>query len=285
MLSDLGLFDPLLFRFPLWLVAVTLVVLCVLAREVGSGLYRWRQKRRPDDAEASAEDAQSHVVGPMFGLLAFILAFTFSIALDRYDNRRRLVAEEANAIGTTYLRASLFDEPYRSQLQSALREYAHTRIATSGVWDVRMDERLAHTRALKDRLWALTREALLPIRETEQASYFVETMNQTLDVGTLRELAARNHIPTRILDVMLLYLLIASGMLGYVLQGKRGGRRQVSTVLLILFVIVITMILDLDRPQSGSIRVPQRALEELVAQLDRDAARAPPAVTTEAPQR
>jgi hypothetical protein len=269
MLSNLGLFDDLLFVVPLWLVAIILIVACILFREAGAWLYR-RMERDADDGDDST---RSHVIGPIFGLLGFVIAFCFSIALDRFDNRRALVAEEANAIGTTYLRADLFDEPIRSQMRATLREYAATRIAPSGLWDQRMEGRLAYTRGLRTKLWDQTRTALMPMRQTEQATYFLETMNHMIDVAALRELASRSRIPTRILDVMLLYLFASSIMLGYVLQGRKGGQRKASAVMLALFVVVIVLVLDIDRPQSGSIRVPQRAMVELVAELNRDAQR------------
>jgi protein-S-isoprenylcysteine O-methyltransferase Ste14 len=276
MLSGLGLFDQLLFVIPLWLAGVILIVVCILAREAGAWLYR-RIEREGDDDDDSTP---SHIIGSIFGLLAFVIAFCFSIALDRFDNRRSLVAEEANAIQTTYLRASLFEEPDHAKIQATLRQYAATRIAPNGLWDKRMDRRLAYTRSLRVELWDETRVALWPMRQTEQASYFLEPMNHMFEVATRRELAARARIPTRILDVMLLYLFASSIMLGYVLQGRKGGNRKASAVMLALFVVVIVLVLDIDRPQSGSITVPQRAMEELVTALDRDAVRNPPVLVT-----
>jgi len=280
--GDLGLVDQLLFVGPLWLIALILIVASLLAREAGSLLYKRLETRRPATAEGESEDAQSHIVGAVFGLLAFIIAFTFSIAIDRYDIRRNLVAEEANAIEVAYRRASLFDEPSRSQIQANLRAYARTRVAPSGLWDDAMEAKLRQARLLRAELWEETRTAVYPIRTTTLAASFVEAMDHVLDVGILRELAGRAHVPTRILDVTLLYLIVASGMLGYVLKVHRGGRRKASTVMLVLFVIVITLILDVDRPDVGSVRVPQRAMEDLIADLDRDAARASAAVPTPA---
>lgn|SRR5688572_24550028 len=272
MLFGAGLFDPILSIGPLWLVGLVLIGLCLLARWGGSLLYRYQEKRVHGDAKVEG-DAASDITGAIFGLLAFILAFTFAMAVDRFDTRRALVTEEANAIGTTYLRASLFDEPDRTRLQATLREYAGSRITPSGLWDHEMEQRAVLSQRLRERFWNETRAAILPYRESELASYFVDSANNMIDVGTKREVAGRAFVPSRILDVTLLYLLVACAMLGYLLGGAKGARRHASTVLLVLFVIVITLVVDLDRPRSGTIQVPQRAMEDLVASLDRDAVR------------
>ncbi|KRA83938.1 DUF4239 domain-containing protein [Altererythrobacter sp. Root672] len=265
--------DILLFRAPLWLAGLILVLACILAREAGSMLYR--RVTAGKTAKDEDNDAVSHIVGAILGLLAFTVGFTFSIALDRFDTRRTMVAEEATAIDTAYQRASLLDEPDRATLQATLREYAHTRVAPEGVKDDLVEAELRKDQALRQRLWDETRTAVLPFRQTDQASSLVEAINDALNVGVRREAAGRAHVPSRILDVMILSLLVTAGMLGYLLRDTKGTKRQASTILLILFVIMLVLIMDIDRPRDGSIRVPQRPLEELVARLDRDAARQP----------
>ncbi len=261
-----GFLDPVLQTIPLWVFGVLIFVVCVIARE--GGVWVRRRAGAGDDAEKS--DAEGYIITAIFALLAFMVGLTFSIAIDRYDDRRALVAEEANAISTAYLRASLFDEPFRSTLQSTLRQYAHTRIAPDGLWDERMETQLERSQALRGRFWSEARAAIMPVRETELASYFVDAVNEVLNVGARRNLLGRAHIPTRILDILLLYLIVSSAVLGYLLGGRPGRKRQASTLLVALFTIAIVLILDIDRPRSGSVNVPQRALEELVATLDGD---------------
>lgn len=268
-----GILDSFLNNFPLWLVAIFIVALCLLAREAGVRFARRTEAgKAPGEERGSAADG--HIVSTIFGLLAFIVGLTFSIALDRYDSRRGLVTEEANAISTTYLRASLFDEPHVERLQALLRAYAHSRIAPSGVWDERAVAQLQRSMTIRSRIWEASRAALLPVRRTDQASYYLEAMDEMFNVGTHRQLLGRSHIPTRILDVLLIYLLIASAVLGYVIGTGPASRRPAAALLFILFTIAIVVIFDLDRPQSGGLQVPQTAIRDLIAELDRDAARA-----------
>jgi hypothetical protein len=265
-----GLLGPLFYALPLWGVGLLLFVVCIFAREAGALFFR-RLKARDPEALDSGKDADSYIITAIFALLAFVIGLSLSIALDRFEGRRALVVDEANAISTSYLRADLFDEPYRSQLQATLRDYARTRIAPDGLWDARMEAQLARSLALRTRLWDETRTAVYPVRETELGSYFIEAINELLNVGTRRQLAGRANIPARIIDVLFIYMIAAAAVLGYLLGDRPGLKRQATTVLLLLFTIMIMTILDLDRPQSGAIQVPQRALEELVARLDRDA--------------
>ena len=132
-----------------------------------------------------------------------------------------------------------------------------------------MDPQVKRSHQLKRQLWDLTQSAVYPVRETELASYFLDAMNEALNAGTRRELAGAAHIPTRILVALLLYLLVASAALGYLLGESAGRYRHAATLLFALFAISIIVILDLDQPRSGSIQVSQRGLEDLVANLDR----------------
>ncbi|WP_182912038.1 hypothetical protein [Sphingomonas cavernae] len=256
----------------------------MLALQAGKLLHIRASRRGTETPDAGKSDADGYIIAAIFALLAFLTGLTFSIALDRFDTRRGLVAEEANAISTAYLRASLFDEPHRAQLQTLLHTYARSRIAPEGLWNKQMDAKVENARALRDRLWDATHAAVYPVRETELASYFVEAMNETLNVGIRRELAGRAHVPTRILNILLLYLVAASVVLGYLVAEESRGRRQAAMILVALFAVSMLLILDIDRPHSGTVNVPQRALEELIAMLDRDAARRNAAPITRTPR-
>lgn len=271
MLRDFaGLADPLLYALPLWLAGLLLIAACLVALLIGSTLRRRSSRFGADASSSERSDAEAHIIAAIFGLLAFLLGITFSIAVDRYDKRRDLVAEEASAISDAYYRASLFDDPDRSRVQNLLRQYARTRVAPGGLWDDAMERKLRKEAALRDRLWDATRTATYPLRTTELSSLLVGAVNDTVNVGRRRELAGRAHIPTRILDALVLYLLASSVALGYLTGTSSRGRRFSAILLVVLFAVLIVLIIDLDRPRAGTIRVPQRALEELVVALDRD---------------
>lgn len=266
-----GIFDPVLHSLPLWAVAILMVALFLSAREIGIRLYRKYGAKRPREP---ASDANDYIIGAIFGLLAFMMGFTFSIAIDRFDTRRGIVSEEANAIRSTYLTASMLNEPHAARIQDAVRQYAHSRIAPDGIWKAENDGMLNRSRQLRLRVWTEARAGALPIRDTDLGTYLVESANETMNIGARRELVARSHIPTRILDVLMLYTLVSSGVLGFLIGDERRGLRQASSLLLILYSVAFILIIDLDRPQAGTVKVPQTALEELIKSLDADAAAA-----------
>lgn len=258
----------LLEGLPLWLSGVVLLVVSLAAREAGA-LLRRSLKASSSGQKEPASEVQSYVIAAIFSLLAFTVGLCFSISLGRFEDRRGLVIEEANAIRTTYLRASLFDDPHRSRLQATLRQYARTRVAPDGVWDRRMDARIVEISAVRERLWAQTRDAINPIRQSELGTNFFDNITATLNVGMQRELAGQAQIPAKIVAVLFVYLVASAAVLGYV-TGDGSRRHQVeTTALLVLFSLMMTTMLDLDRPRAGGIQVPQKALVDLVATLER----------------
>lgn len=274
-----GILDLVLQRAPLWVVAILIVASCLGARELGYWL-RGRVKAAPD---ASSDPAYDYVVGAIFGLLAFILGFTFSIAIERFDTRRGMVAEEASAIRSLYVTADLLDQPFASDIKHKVRDYAATRIAPKGLWSGDHDPALAESRALKLKMLASVHTGIRPIRDTDLATYLAELANETVNVGQRRELVGRTHIPNRILDVLLLYTLVSAAVLGFQISRERRGLRLASSLLLILYCVAFSLIIDLDRPQAGTILVAQTAMEELNSELRREADRPSPASAKEQP--
>src|SRR6516162_150291 len=109
---------------PLWALCGTTVVLIFVAVEAGFRVGRWRQRR----AEHEKETPVGAIVAAILGLPAFLIAFTFGMAASRFEARRGLVLDEANAIGTTYLRSALVPEPHRSEIRTLLRDYVDVRL-------------------------------------------------------------------------------------------------------------------------------------------------------------
>ena len=116
---------------PLWLIGLALILICVLAFEVGRPICDRLVRGLALDGTILSE-SEGYIMGAIFGLLAFMIAITYSIALERFDERWNLVIEEATSISRLFLRAELLDEPTQSQLRSAIRDYARTRIAPRG---------------------------------------------------------------------------------------------------------------------------------------------------------
>ena len=214
----------------------------------------------------SGEDSQVNTIqAATLGLLGLLLAFTFSMAVARYETRRGLVLQEANAIGTAYLRTQLLPEPYRTQAGDLLREYVDTRLEfyDAGVDPVRLQLAIDKTEQIQTELWqeAIAVSAIDP--RSVPAGLFIQSLNEVIDLHAARLAAMKNRVPDVIIDLIFIASILTLGLLGYTL-GMAQQRSFVPTLLaLLLIVVIIGVIIDLDRPRRGLIRVSQESIIQL----------------------
>ncbi len=241
---------------PLLQVSVTIFAILLAGLELG---YRIPLARKRQESEGF--QSPDYLLSAVLGLLALLLGFTFSLALDRYEGRRDLVMSEANAIGTSLLRADLLQEPVRSGMVEALGAYVDARIKWSQLET--LTDSYAETASLQRRIWSLTGQALRSDPEPQITRGLMDSLNESFDLAASRAEARKTHLPQRLLGLLLLYVVLSAVMLGYVL-GEGGQRhRGPATVLLVLLTIAITLILDVDRPLSGGITVSQQPMVDL----------------------
>ncbi|MDB6023675.1 MAG: hypothetical protein JWQ04_3532 [Pedosphaera sp.] len=205
----------------------------------------------------------TEIVTAMFGLLAFMLGFTFSLAASRFDARRVLVIEEANAIGTTYLRAGLLSEPYRTEIRKLLREYVKARVTS--VQSGEIPQGMARADEMQERLWAEAVAAGGKNPGSILTGLFISSLNEVIDLHAKRiAFGLRNHIPTSIWAALCFLAVCTMGTMGYH-TGLAGARSLLVIIPLVLtFSSVLFLIADLDHPQKGLLRVSQQALIDLL---------------------
>jgi hypothetical protein len=240
------------------LTGLTLFVLVtmLLAAFVGHGVHRWVRRR----AKAGEEDhnQESYLVGSMLGFLALLMAFSFSMALDRYEERRNLVIQEANAIGTAYLRTQLLDEPHRGRLSGLLVAYTDNRIALGTGNHAGLDRQLAMNDRLLTDIWA----AVTAARESANAhgitTAVLMTFNEVIDLDTERKVARQVRVPAPVLMLLYSFLIMTAAVVGYVLDERRA--RLGAFVLFVLLSMYVSIIADLNRPASGNIRESQEPM-------------------------
>jgi hypothetical protein len=213
------------------------------------------------DRRGNRQPGPDYLLSAVLGLLALLLGFTFSLALNRYETRRDLVVQEANAIGTVWLRAQLLQEPVRATLLGQLRAYADARLAWS---EAASDSAaLARTGAIQQKLWASTGVAMRSDPSPQLSRGLMDAVNQAFDLASARSAARSAHIPDRVLSVLLLYAAISVIMLGYIQAAGGRVHRIATALLLVLLTLALTVILDLDRPRGGAILVSQQPLADL----------------------
>ena len=249
---------------PLWLLSLATILVCLLSVEAGFRLGRWARGRSAPETEAPV----GSMVGAVLGLLAFLLAFTFGMAGDRYAARRALVLDEANAVGTAWLRAGLLPEPAGSEVRAMLREYVEVRL--DAVLNDRVAAGIAESERLHQALWAIAQSTGQANPGSELIPLFIDSLNEVIDLHASRVTAGiRNRVPETIWIALFLLAILAMAPMGYH-SGITGSRRTAAVLpLTIAFSVVIVLIADLDTPQRGLLTVNQAALQDVLTMMTR----------------
>jgi hypothetical protein len=204
----------------------------------------------------------------LLGLVGLLLAFGLSLAVTRYEGRRANVVNEANAIGTTHLRAQTLAEPMRSRSLSLLVDYTRTAIRLSDVVPGSAAARaaVASEGRTQRQLWALAAEALDRAPLASAPRLYVESLNEMIDDETVRVAALSNRVPTAVLVLEVLGSAVALGLLAaYLAILGRGTMGVFLAAALVAFLLLVTA--DLDRPTRGLIRVPDTVLTNQLAAM------------------
>ena len=252
---------------PTWLVG-SLLLGAALAAGYSGHLLRLRSDRRQkkETGSALATDTQEgYIVAGVLGLLALMLGFTLAMAVDRFDQRRLLVLEEANAIGTTYLRAQLLDEPHRARISKLLVDYTDNRLLLARAKRGENAKLLADNDRMLTDLWAATAAAFETIADLDFSTAFIDSVNNMVELDAARKASRLAHVPTTVLVVLSIYIVVTGGVLGYVLTGFRG--QVAGSFLITLLTVSLALIIDLERPTAGGVRESQAPMELLRASI------------------
>jgi hypothetical protein len=249
---------PFLDAFPIAVVIAMFAVITLGCYEIGYRIGRWWQSRMPGEQEGPT----GTLVGALLGLMAFLLAVTMGMAADRFDARRGMVLAEANAIGTAYLQADYMPEVQTAQMRALLREYLPLRIATGD--PSQLQANLQRSQELHAEMWAITAAVARSGHNPDLMSSFGDSVSEIVRLNESRIVAAvYTRVPDTILFLLLAGSALALGMVGYS-AGLAGSRSVLSALVLVVALgAVMTLVIDLDRPQEGFLRVSQQPLTDV----------------------
>ena len=251
--------DPTRIGFGLGLALfVGMVIMIELGRFLG-------QRRKSDDASQTGRTA---IGGAVYGLLALLIAFTFSGAATRFDSRRYLIVDEANAIGTAYLRLDLLPPDAQPGLRDLFRRYVDSRIATyQKVPDTAaVQAELDRGIAIQGEIW---QQGIAGCRRPENppatCNLLVPALNSMIDLNTSRTMANKIHPPEVVFAMLLSLALIAALLTGYDLS--HAAKRDWIHVLgfAVILSVTVYVILDIEYPRLGFFRID--AIDEVMRQL------------------
>lgn len=246
---------------PLWGVFTVTSIIIVIAIETGYALGKRRQRRLKDGEQLSLGGG----VAATLGLLAFMLAFTFSSGTSRWDTKKELILAESNALATAFLRADLLPEPYRGQARNILAEYTDQRIAarrtmlgldSSGqlaAFTDHVGEKIGESKDLQVRLWQVAVGAA-EAQPSPITALFINAVNEVLDLHQMRvTVTFQQRMPKVFWMTLYVLAVLAMGMAGYEAGATKGARALVGWVIALAFASVILLVVALDRPQVASV--------------------------------
>ena len=204
----------------------------------------------------------------LLGLVGLILAFGLTLAVGRYEARRAAVVDDANAIGTTYLRAQMLSEPVRSRSLALLVRYTDASIRLSHAIPGTPAQRrvVAVENAQQRSLWHLAGQELNRAPIATGPRLYIDSLNNLIDMQTVRVSALNNRVPGAVLGLEVLGAAVALGLLAlYLAILGRGVTTVLIAACLITLLLLVTF--DLDRPTRGLIRVPTAPLASLRATM------------------
>jgi len=247
---------------PLWALFLLTLLFVLLAVEGGYRIGNRSRQRSDQEKEAPV----GAMVGTTLGLLAFLLAFAFGMAADRFDARRGVLLEEANGIGTAYLRAELLGAPHGEEVRKLLREYVDVRLQAVRTGDIASAAKKSE--ALHTRLWAQAVDVGLKNPGSIVVGLFIDSLNNVIDLHTTRlQFGMRSRIPGTIWGALYLVAILAFAAMGYH-GGLAGTSRSLAVVPVgLVFATALWLIANLDRPQAGWIEVNQQAMIDLRASM------------------
>jgi hypothetical protein len=248
------------------LIIGVLFVLMFTAIEAG---YRFGIRRKNSATEVT-RDHLSAIQASILGLMGLLLAFTFSLSVQRFDTRSDAAIDEANAIGTAYLRTQLLPPALRNDVQALLRDYVDLRVQASEISMVRKGEwealqvKAAVSHAA---LWDYARRAAELNPNPVISGLFIQALNEMIDSYGRNVAQVSRQVPQPVLILLFGTLLVAGGVVGLT-AGASGQRPSLASFAMITLILGLTfVILDLDRPQRGRITVSNQSLLDLQASV------------------
>ena len=249
------------------LIVAILFLFLVLAIEAGYRIGRRTQSLINESTKTQINAIQASLLG----ILALLLGFTFSLSLQRFDSRSEAVVNEANAIGTTFLRAQLLPSSVRNGAEGLLSDYLNLRVQAGAISLDKQDEReavLVKANQNLDALWRYAQQAADEDGGRGTSRLFIQSLNELIDSYGRRDAALNRHVPEVVLFLLFGTFIMTGALVGYA-SGLAGHRASFAThILVMLIVLLVFMVIDLDRPRRGLIEVSQESLTNLQATIE-----------------
>ena len=257
------------------LIGVIFVLTAVITHlAVGVGFYVGKRIRRKDDTEQDAPAAA--IAAAILGVLSFMLAFIFGIVTDRFDDKKELVRQEANAIRTVWERSEFLQEPDRTKTFGLLRKYVDARLAFAQAGDpTNFEPKLAEARSLHHQMWeiAIANARTDPFMFSDIGSLYIDSINQLSALGALRvNRGLQARLPSGMWFALYCLLMLGMFAIGYQTAINDPRPSRATLILAVSFSVVLALIAALDHPMNSFIAIPQTPMVSLQTEMNGNSA-------------
>lgn len=254
-----------------WIFFVGTLVLFMLTIEAGFWFGRWRHQR----ADPEQKSQTGTVLAALLALLGFLLAVSFGIAADRFAQRKALVLEEANAIGTAFLRTDFLPEPQATVSKKLFAEYADARLMPIETGD--LDEAIRRSVAIQNKLWRQADVAAALHPRSVPVGLYVDALNSVIDLHEERVTVGLHYrIPPSLIWTLYLVAFLAMVIMGVNFGLSKTRNLLASVALVAAFAAVLLLIVDLDQVRQRLFSVPQTPLTDVRTSIRQSLDASPP---------
>jgi hypothetical protein len=249
----------LLMNQSVYLIGLIIFISLLIATEVGQQFGR--RLAKGGSVPEKRERGPATISTAIMGLLAFMLAISLSMADGRFDTRRKLILEEANAIGTAHLRAQTIGGRHGEEIMRLLVDYTQLRLDFFAAGEDQKRLRTVHEQSaiVQRQIWE-NASAIAALAPTPVSSILLQSLNQVIDLSTAQRWAFEVRVPTHVIKTLVLISLLAMGILGYYFSLSGFRHFVLSSLLCLALTAAIALIIDLDKPRSGYIQPEQSPL-------------------------
>lgn len=239
------------------------IVLAAVIAAYAAGHWMGRRRHKSGGKSGPLDTVQ----GSLLALLGLLLAFSFSSAAGRFVDRQDLILQEANAIGTAYLRADLLATAPADELRAALKAYTAERVTyfNAGANRPAVLASIARSEQLHQRIWSAGVEG---VKQTPTATVVVmQSLNEVIDLHASRVEALHRHLPGAVVVLLVMTAALAVGSVGFGTGVGGGGHLVGNLIFVVVTASVLALTLDLDYPRAGFVQIEQRPMLDLQRSL------------------
>lgn len=240
----------ILYQTSSWIVAVVLLIAMVIFHWIGFATRTAEIKKH----ETQSNEGIGSITGSLLGLVALLLAFTFGMSSTRYDNRRAVIIEEANAIGTAVLRADMYPDSIKKLLRTDFKDYLEARIAyfDAGTDITKINLALKNTETISSKIWTRVMVESQKPENIGRSYQMIPALNAMIDIVTTGDAVKNATVPNSVFWLLFLIILFASFTVGYSNIDKQKNH-ILAFAFSVTIVLTVFLILDLDKPRRGII--------------------------------